>query len=66
MELKFFKLLIVCFLFLPVKSFAQDTFDFYISNKGNDNYPGTIELLPKKTITAAEPLIKNFFNASEM
>ncbi len=64
MELKFFKLLIVCFFFLPVKPFAQDTFDFYISNKGNDNYLGTIELLPKKTITAAEPLIKNFFNAN--
>ena len=63
MELKFFKLLILCFLFLPVKSFAQGTPDFYISNKGNDRYPGTIELLPKKTIAATEPLILKHFNS---
>lgn len=63
MELKSFKLLILCFLFLPVKPFAQDTPDFYISNKGNDRYPGTIELLPKKTIAATEPLILKRFNS---
>lgn len=63
MGLKFLRAITLLFFFVPLKSFAQDTFDFYICNKGNDNYPGTLKLLPKKTITATEPLIKKFFDS---
>lgn len=60
MELKIFQRLVVCFLFLPCLSFAQDKFDFYLSNKGNDTYPGNFKILPRKTIAATAPLLKKF------
>ncbi|MEO6219902.1 MAG: hypothetical protein ABIO81_05705, partial [Ginsengibacter sp.] len=58
---KIFQRLILFFLLHPCLCFSQDTFDFYISNKGNDGYPGTIKPLPKKTISATSPLLENYF-----
>lgn len=55
------RLIIIILIFLPSGTFAQHAFDFYISNSGRDNYPGTIESLPRKTITATAPLISNYF-----
>jgi hypothetical protein len=60
MGLNLFKLTVVCFLLLPVLSFAQDKFDFYISNSGSDGYPGNMKLLPRKTIIETAPLLKNY------
>lgn len=48
-------------LFLPGISFAQDTFDFYVSNTGKDTYPGNVKALPKQTIAATAPLLINCF-----
>ncbi len=61
MELKFFQKFFIIFLFLPYISFAQDRFDFYISNAGKDSNPGNINLRPKKTIAATAPLLANCF-----
>jgi hypothetical protein len=61
MELKFLRKLSVIIFLLPVASFAQDTFDFYISNAGKDTYPGNKKFLPRKTIAATEPLLANCF-----
>ena len=64
MKLKNFKWGIACYFCLPFLSYAQDNFNFYISNTGNDNYPGTSSLFPKKTITATATLFNNFFIAN--
>ena len=60
MEMKIFRYFFSLFLFLPYISVAQENFDFYISNKGNDSFPGTSELLAKKTITGIAPILKTF------
>jgi Secretion system C-terminal sorting domain len=40
--------------------FAQNKFDFYVSDQGNNNNPGTFRTFPKKTISATAPLLDNF------
>lgn len=50
-------------LFIPSVSFAQASFDFYISNTGKDSYPGNAKIFPKKTIAATAPLLINLFKA---
>ena len=57
----FFLHVVVLLWILPVISFAQQDVDFYISNKGNDNNPGTSELLPKKTLAGVAPLLRNVY-----
>lgn len=61
MKLKFFPALCIVFYLLPCLSFGQETFDFYISNTGKDNYPGNVKFLPRKTIAATAPLLTNWF-----
>ncbi len=39
---------------------AQEKFDFYVSNNGNDSFPGTSYQFPKKTITAISPALETF------
>jgi hypothetical protein len=63
MELKILLKLLIIFFLLPGMSFAQDTFDFYISNSGKDSYPGNSKALPRRTIAATAPLIANYFKA---
>jgi hypothetical protein len=50
-------------LIFPGVSFAQQSFDFYISNNGNDSNPGTSAVFPKKTIAAIAPLIQRIYTA---
>ena len=52
------------FFIWPSLSVAQEKFDFYISNKGNDAYPGTSRLLAKKTIASVAPLLNKFYAAN--
>ncbi|MEO8108613.1 MAG: T9SS type A sorting domain-containing protein [Ginsengibacter sp.] len=40
----------------PNMSEAQQQFDYYISNSGNDSYPGTFIPLARQTISASAPL----------
>lgn len=42
----------------PCTGTAQQQFDFYISNMGNDAYPGTFIPLARQTISASAPLFK--------
>ena len=39
---------------------AQENYNFYVSNKGNDSLPGTSEQLAKKTIAGVAPFLKIF------
>jgi hypothetical protein len=55
---KYFQRLMLLWCVLPAVAVAQNNFDFYISNKGNDNNPGTSLLLPKRTMAAVAPLLK--------
>lgn len=43
---------------------AQQKFDFYVSNNGNDSFPGTAKLSPKKTIANIAPVLKIFSAAN--
>ncbi len=47
-------------LLIPRVSLAQEKFDFYVSNTGNDINPGISALLPKRTISATAPFLKNY------
>ncbi|MEP6949314.1 MAG: T9SS type A sorting domain-containing protein [Ginsengibacter sp.] len=60
MEMRILRYAFLLFLFLPHTSVAQEKFDFYISNKGNDSLPGTSELLAKRTIGGIAPVLKTF------
>ncbi|MEO8414524.1 MAG: T9SS type A sorting domain-containing protein [Ginsengibacter sp.] len=60
MILKCLDAFIIFFLFVSLTSKGQDVPDFYISNQGNNSYPGTSPLLPRKTITATAPLLTDF------
>ena len=60
MKMKIFQWVVLLFLFLPSISFAQENCDFYISNNGNDSFPGTSQLLAKKTISGIAPILKSF------
>ncbi|MEO5892436.1 MAG: T9SS type A sorting domain-containing protein [Ferruginibacter sp.] len=60
MEMKVFRYVLLLLFFIPSISHAQEDFDFYLSNKGNDSYPGTSKLSPKKTIDSIAPLLKRF------
>lgn len=53
-------ILILLFFFIHSLSFAQAKLNFYVSNKGNDSFPGTSNLFPKKTIAGAASALKNF------
>ncbi len=59
-----FQRVVLLFLFWPSISFAQENCNFYISNNGNDSFPGTSELLAKKTIAGIAPVLKNFAAAN--
>ena len=59
MVLKSIRICIIFFICFPFISSAQDTANFYISNQGQDYYPGTSPLLAKKTIAATAPLLKD-------
>lgn len=48
--------------FLPLSSIAQENFNFYISNKGSDSFPGTSYMFPKRTIAGTGVSLKNFSN----
>ncbi|MEO8413381.1 MAG: T9SS type A sorting domain-containing protein [Ginsengibacter sp.] len=61
MVLKICQFVFFCF-FFPYIAFPQDSFNFYISNKGNDANPGTVIFLPKKTIAATAPSLSKFSN----
>jgi Secretion system C-terminal sorting domain len=52
--------LFIVFLFINYYSCAQDTFDFYISNIGNDANAGHSKASPKKTIAGALLPLSNF------
>ena len=60
MEIKIFHRIILLFLFLPSISLAQENCDFYVSNRGNDTFPGTSKQLAKKTFAGIAPILKNF------
>ena len=44
---------------LPVWCGAQVKLDYYVSNAGNDSFPGTSIAFPKKTISAMAPALQN-------
>lgn len=52
-------LLVICV--LPLLSVAQGSFNFYISNTGNDANAGTEKSAPRKTIEATGPLFTDFY-----
>jgi len=58
--MKFVLYIFLLFVFFPCISFSQGKFDFYISNTGNDANPGTSELLPKRTLSATQSLLKQY------
>jgi len=64
MGMKTFRYVLSLFLFLPFITVAQENYDFYISNKGNDLFPGTSEQLAKKTFAGIAPILKNFSTAN--
>ena len=43
---------------LPVWCGAQVKLDYYVSNAGNDSFPGTSIAFPKKTISAMAPALQ--------
>lgn len=49
-------IIMICF---HATTFAQEKFDFYLSNKGNNAYPGTSQLLPKQTIGGIKSSLNN-------
>ena len=63
---KLYRLLIlmVC-IHLSALGDAQEKFDFYVSNTGNDSLPGTSSLFPKKTIAAMAPVLESFSHSNQ-
>ena len=53
------------FFLFPVISVAQQKFDFYISNNGNDFFSGTSIPLAKKTIAGIAPLLQNYSGSNK-
>lgn len=51
-------------LLIPALSFAQAKFDYFVSNAGNDSFPGTSTAFPKKTIAAIAPALQKISNAN--
>jgi hypothetical protein len=47
---------------MPFLVVAQFKPDIYVSNLGNDSFPGTSNLLPKKTIAGIAPYLKNIYD----
>jgi Secretion system C-terminal sorting domain len=45
---------------LPGVIFGQGNYNFYISNSGSDNNPGTSAIFPRKTISGTSPLLKSY------
>jgi len=45
--------------FIIINGYSQPTFNYYISNVGNDTNAGTSKLLPKQTLNGAMPALNN-------
>src|SRR4051812_5037279 len=64
MEIKKILRSALLFFVWPSLLIAQEKFDFYVSNNGNDAYPGTSRALAKRTIAGIAPLLKKFYAAN--
>ena len=62
--MKVFRYGTILLLQLPGLLAAQSTTDFYVSNSGNDSFPGTSNIFPKKTIAGVAPSLKKSFHAN--
>ena len=61
---KVFRYGAILLLQLPGLLAAQSKTDFYVSNSGNDSFPGTSNIFPKKTIAGVAPSLKKSFHAN--
>ena len=62
--MKVFRYGAILLLQLPGLLAAQSKTDFYVSNSGNDSFPGTSNIFPKKTIAGVAPSLKKSFHAN--
>lgn len=53
------------FIHLSTLCLGQEKFDFYVSNNGNDTFPGTSSQFPKKTIAATAPALESFSHTNQ-
>ena len=58
-------LIALLFMHLSSLCIAQQKFDFYVSNNGNDSFPGTSNQFPKKTIAATSPALESFSHTNQ-